>query len=131
MKNKDYVNLALTFICILFFFYLFDITCPIKYITGLSCAGCGMTRAYLSLFHFDIPKAISFHPLFPLPPIVLLIVFNKHKFSKKAYTLTLSFILILFLLTYFLRLANPDDAIVVFEPQHSLVYKILHLLNYN
>ena len=28
---------------------LAGITCPIKYITGISCPGCGMTRAWLSL----------------------------------------------------------------------------------
>ena len=26
----------------------FGITCPIKFITGVSCAGCGMSRAWLA-----------------------------------------------------------------------------------
>ena len=48
------------------------ITCPIKYITGISCAGCGMTRAWIALLHFDINTAFMYHPLFFfLPPVHL------------------------------------------------------------
>ena len=32
----------------------FGVTCPIKYITGISCAGCGMSRAWIALLHFNI-----------------------------------------------------------------------------
>lgn len=37
---------------------------PYKYITGISCAGCGMTRAWIALLHFDINTAFMYHPLF-------------------------------------------------------------------
>lgn len=42
----------------------FGVTCPIKYITGISCAGCGMSRAWISLLHFNIHDAFMYHPLF-------------------------------------------------------------------
>ena len=29
------------------------VTCPILYLTGISCAGCGMSRAWLSLLRGD------------------------------------------------------------------------------
>ena len=45
------------------------ITCPIKFITGISCAGCGMSRAWMAFFQLDIAKAFAYHPLFWLVPI--------------------------------------------------------------
>ena len=32
------------------------ITCPIKFITGISCAGCGMSRAWLAFLQLDMAK---------------------------------------------------------------------------
>lgn len=40
------------------------IGCPIKYVTGISCPSCGMTRAWYSVFQGDMQKAVYFHPLF-------------------------------------------------------------------
>lgn len=45
----------------------FGITCPIKFITGVSCAGCGMSRAWLACLrlvlkrHFIIIHCLFFH----------------------------------------------------------------------
>ena len=55
---------------------LAGITCPIKYITGISCPGCGMTRAWLSLLlRGDLKAAFHYHPLFwilvPAVPLFL------------------------------------------------------------
>ena len=35
------------------------ITCPIKFITGISCAGCGMSRAWLAFLQLDMAKAFA------------------------------------------------------------------------
>ena len=50
------------------------ITCPIKFITGISCAGCGMSRAWMAFLHLDIAKAFSYHPLCWLVPIAIIIL---------------------------------------------------------
>lgn len=42
------------------------ITCPIKFFTGISCAGCGMSRAWLSVLRLDMAGAFRYHPLFLL-----------------------------------------------------------------
>ena len=55
----------------------FGVTCPIKYITGISCAGCGMSRAWISLLHFNIHDAFMYHPLFFLPPVVVIVMLLK------------------------------------------------------
>ena len=53
----------------------FGITCPIKFLTGISCAGCGMSRAWMAVFHLDFARAFYFHPLFFTPPVILLVIF--------------------------------------------------------
>jgi hypothetical protein len=41
-----------------------DITlCPFKRVTGVSCPGCGSTRAAMSLLHGDAAKAFAWNPM--------------------------------------------------------------------
>ena len=37
--------------------------CPIRLVTGVSCAGCGMTRALHALAHGEVLRAFSMNPL--------------------------------------------------------------------
>lgn len=41
--------------------------CPLLHLTGIPCAGCGMTRALFAFFHGNIVAAFRCHPLFVLP----------------------------------------------------------------
>ena len=80
--------------------------CVFKNITGLPCPGCGLTRAYLSLFHGDIGKAFKYHPLFLLPAILIIIlIYNKVKINRFNINerLVIGFIII-FLAVYALRM---------------------------
>ena len=61
------------------------ITCPIKFITGISCAGCGMSRAWMAFLHLDIAKAFTYHPLFWLVPIAVIVLLCKSKINIKFY----------------------------------------------
>ena len=67
MKNIKQVKTVIISIIMVIIAYgimqYMGITCPIKYITGISCAGCGMTRAWIALLHFDINTAFMYHPL--------------------------------------------------------------------
>jgi hypothetical protein len=66
------------------FFYLFEIDfinhlptrplCPFHAITGLTCPGCGMTRAMLSLGQLKLVTAIGYN-LFSLPLLILMIFY--------------------------------------------------------
>ena len=61
-------------ICTIAGFYLFlelvlGVTCPILYFTGISCAGCGMSRAWMCLLHLDFAGAFYYHPLFWIPGV--------------------------------------------------------------
>lgn len=102
------------------------ITCPIKFLTGISCAGCGMSRAFLAALRLDFVSAFHFHPLFWLViPTVLLFVFrNKIPFFKICFIL----IVAIFIITYLIRMFQPNDNIVVFEPQAGFIYRVIHKL---
>ena len=54
-----------------FFWHVTGIGCPIRWLTGIPCAGCGMTRAVVSLSHGHVREALSFHPLVFLLPLAL------------------------------------------------------------
>lgn len=42
------------------------ILCPLRLLTGLPCAGCGMTRAFVALVHGQWDAALGFNLLSPL-----------------------------------------------------------------
>ena len=63
----------------------FGITCPIKFLTGISCAGCGMSRAWIAVFHLDFARAFYFHPLFFTPPVILLVILLKKRIKPVFY----------------------------------------------
>ena len=69
-------------IALIFLFY----HCPFKFVFKTDCPACGLTRAYKSLLKFDIKKAFYYHPLFPIPIIVLLYHFFRDKFNLKPKT---------------------------------------------
>lgn len=110
-------------------FYLFlelkGITCPILYVTGISCAGCGMSRAWLSLLKLDIAEAFSYHPLFWLPmPAAVLLLFQR-RIPERIFRWGIGIVCALFLLVYLYRLLFLEDQIVVFQPDQGLIAQII------
>ena len=91
MKEKRGMISAISAVVILYIFLeCFGITCPIKFITGVSCAGCGMSRAWLACLRFDFKKA--------------------------------------FYAVYLYRMIAGNNDIVVFEPQHNIIFQILKII---
>lgn len=82
----------------------FGVTCPIKYITGISCAGCGMSRAWISLLHFNIHDAFMYHPLFFLPPVVVIVMLFKSKINIKFYKIFMFTMAGAFVIVYLYRM---------------------------
>lgn len=106
-------------------FHILGIGCPIRWITGISCAGCGMTRAYLSLLHLDIRQAFIYHPLFWSVPMVLLVLILRkaEKIPERAADFILYFTAFLFVILYFVRLFDPADTVVTARPGEGLIGK--------
>ena len=101
------------------------IGCPIKYLTGVSCPGCGMTRAWKAVLHLDFAGAFSYHPLWILPvPGALLLLF-KDRLPKRLYRILLGLIVAAFLVVYAIRMASGDSDVVVFRPSKGLIGRII------
>ena len=105
------------------------ITCPIKFITGISCAGCGMSRAWMAFLHLDIAKAFAYHPLFWLVPIAVIVLLCKSKINIKFYKIFMFTIAGAFVIVYLYRMFIGDGNVVVFEPQNNIVFRIIRKLN--
>lgn len=114
---------ALAVIAVYAIFHILGIGCPVRWATGISCAGCGMTRAYLSLLRLDIRQAFRYHPLFWSVPLVLLVLILQKagKLPGKIADFIKYFTAFLFLAVYFVRLFDPADTIVTFHVEEGLI----------
>ena len=108
-------------------FHITGIGCPVRFITGISCPGCGMTRAWLSLLRLDFAGAFYYHPLFPLPAVAVVLLHFKDKIPVNLYKIWIFTLILLFSIIYLLRLIGPDDAIVSFGPQEGFIYRVARL----
>jgi hypothetical protein len=45
--------------------------CPFYTLTGFACPGCGLTRAFHSLFHGDVLQSLDYNALFPFFAFVI------------------------------------------------------------
>lgn len=116
-------------VCVVAALYLImelaGITCPIKFVTGISCAGCGMSRAWLALLHLDIRKAFAYHPLFFTPPIFMIVWMQKKYIKENVYKNFIFTIITLYVSVYFVRLIILKDDIVVFHPENGFIFRII------
>ena len=82
---------------------IFGITCPIKYTTKVPCPTCGMTRAMISLIHFDFKGYVEYNVMafFMITAVLLLIHRNLFRKSKWINWYSMS-VLVVNLLVYFL-----------------------------
>ena len=99
------------------------IGCPIRFLSGISCAGCGMSRAWLSLLRGDFVAAAFYHPLFWLPPLAVLVWLLRGRLPRKLAACLAWTACALFLAVYAWRMADPEDSIVVFHPESGLLFR--------
>ena len=124
-KNISTVIALAVTACIYIIFYLTEAECPIKYLFGISCPGCGMSRALICAIHLDLASAFYYHPHWfaLLPVLVILIIFSIKK-NKKAFYNTLTCAVILLTVTYLARLIFSDNSVVVFAPTESAIARL-------
>lgn len=100
------------------------VTCPILWLTGISCAGCGMTRAWLNVLRLDFAAAFSCHPLWPLVPAAMALILLRHRLPRRLYRCAAALLLAAFLIVYAARMLDPADQIVVFRPAEGVAGKV-------
>lgn len=129
-KSKD----ALLVIALAAFMYaglsVIGIGCPIKFVTGVSCPGCGMTRACVCIIFGDFRSAFGFHPLFPIAPIFVYLIYSDSVKPKKIKKIALLFIAAAFFMVYLFRLFYGNDYFAMVEPTKGLVYKAFKIVFY-
>lgn len=127
MKNVRKQDLTAALAIAGFYALLFrlGVTCPIKLVTGLSCPGCGMTRAWLSLLRLDLGTAWEYHPLFWLPPIVLALYLFRAKLPRWVAKYGPAAVCAVFCSVYLIRLLSGcAPHVVVWAPREGLLYRL-------
>ena len=94
LKQKLLITAAVLLFAVLL--YLSPISCPILYLTGVRCPGCGMTRALLSAVRLDFATAFSYHFMFPSVPLLYFCFLRDGKLFKNK-TLNIIFYVIIIL----------------------------------
>ncbi len=129
-KQKLIKTIIQLVVVILIIFLLYH--CPFSFFLGISCPGCGMTRAFLSLFRFDFAQAFYYHPLFPLVIVLVLLycLYRLHwiSLSKKVITIIEAVALFAFFFTYMLRLLLHSP-VVAWDFEQSVIAKLFHFLS--
>lgn len=116
----------LCLIAVIYYLVTWFTGCPFRFLFGISCPGCGMTRAWLAVLHLDFPLAFHYHPLFWMAPFFLLWILlegciDLHRLQPWIYGCA-----VLFLIVYLVRLIWFPDPVVAWTPQEGLLWAILH-----
>lgn len=97
---------------------LLGIPCPIRFVTGASCPGCGMSRALIALFTGRFALAWYYHPLvyLLLPFAALMVVCSVRQMHKtRKAVLLISALLLLAVYLYRVLVLHSDVVTVDFE----------------
>lgn len=119
-RHRAEISAAFAVLLVYAVMALAGIGCPLKFFSGISCPGCGMTRAFLHACRLELAEAFSYHPLWPavLPSAALLLVFWCRR-NKTAFYTVLICASVLMLAVYAWRMAFSDGGVVVCEPQNG------------
>lgn len=126
LKIRQNLHIILPFTLIAAFYLTFG--CPIRFFTGISCPGCGMSRAVLALLRLDIGLAIEMHPLVFLLPVAVAVYLLRRRIPKKAMTALCISALVLLTAAYIVRL-NGQSNVVYADFKSGLIYKMYDLVN--
>ncbi len=122
-----YLSLIVIFVLVILFLYITGIGCPIKFVSGISCPGCGLTRAWLAFLHLDIKGAFYYHPLFFLVPFIIVLVICKDRVNKRVYNILMCLIIMAYVIIYAIRLLQGSD-IVVFKPYDNILFRLIRTI---
>lgn len=109
LKIRQNLCAIVTF-ALLAWFYL-SYGCPIRFLTGISCPGCGMSRALGALLRLDFASAFEMHPLVFLLPAAAVVYFLKKLIPEKTLRFLYAFSLILLITVYILRMAQQGNVV--------------------
>ena len=126
VKHRAMMLAALLIAVIYAVMFSCGITCPIRYVFGVSCPGCGMTRACMSALRLDFGGAFAYHPLWVLlvPFFAFLVVCTLRRW-RRVLRVGIALAVCAMLLVYVWRMADPTDLVVVFAPQECIFLRLI------
>lgn len=123
MRRNAYTVISIAVFYILL--HVFNIGCPIKFVTGISCAGCGMTRAWLSVMKLKFADAFSYHPLFWIVPFGGIFLMYRKRIPERTSHFIMGSLIVIFVTVYIIRMINPEDTVVKIDVYESAVWHTL------
>ena len=128
MNRQKIVSAITAFLAVSLLYLVFHLTgigCPIRFLTGISCPGCGMTRAVLFFLQFRFADAFHYHPLVFLLPVGILIFLLKRHIPGRIYRFLTVTAIILFIAVYLLRMCIIPNNIVFFHPANGFFFRAI------
>ncbi len=122
LKKKEELIAVLMIAFLYLLFHVLGVGCPIKFLTGVSCPGCGMTRAMWSLLHLNFGRAFYYHPLWPLPFLWIVNYLFRKRLGKAYRYINIAFAVI-FIAVYLIRMFTGPREVVTFEPENGAVVR--------
>lgn len=124
-RIKEQVTLLTGLCLIIAVSYLTGIGCPIKWLTGIPCAGCGLTRACLSALQLQFQKAFYYHPLFFTVPFIIIFCIFREKLPDKLTKVMMWTAILAFIIVYIIRFLNPDCDLIEINLKEGLIGRII------
>ena len=126
LKYRQYISLAAGIVLCYGVLFALGITCPIKFLLGVSCPGCGMSRALFSAVRLDFSAAFAYHPMWiTLPFFAFFLLLFYQKDNKRMFRATFFVFAALMIGVYVYRMVcNSNEAVVVFDPLGGAIAKL-------
>ncbi len=125
-KHKEVLILWGSVVAIYAVLFALDVPCPIKYVTGISCPGCGMSRAVKALVMLDLFSAINYHPLcLALLPAVVGLIWLRARRCTRGYHILLYVSAVVMIAVYLYRLLFLQGDVVVAQPENGLIGRLV------
>lgn len=122
-KYKAYIITLGVLVAYVILAFAIKLPCPIKHLTGIPCAGCGMSRAIVSALTLDFSGAFEYHPLWILvPPAALAFAILGANRMKKASFILACALAVLLLAVLAVRIALGDPVVAI-EPDKGAIYR--------
>lgn len=122
-RYKDALGFILFLILYCIVTWVLHIPCPILWFTGVSCPGCGITRAALALCRLDFGMALYYNPSVFIVGVtaVLLALLRSHRNASKWIIYSAA---VLMLAVYIYRMAVLRTPVLQFEPAKGIVSRV-------
>ena len=95
--------------------YATGIGCPIKFLTGVSCPGCGLTRAWFEALQGNLLRAVAYHPLFWTVPVIIVLACTRSERYHRVIVAALFLAIVAFIVLWAWRLAMPADTALLVD----------------